>query len=309
MRWTLITLLAVATIACSESASQSSDSTESMPSQSSLDIQGHRGCRGLMPENSIPAFLHALDLGVTTLELDVVISRDSQVIVSHEPWLSDVFCFTPTGDPVPDNSQRDWNLYQMTAEEISRCDCGSRGNPRFPDQQLMPTVKPLLADVIDSVEAYLQTHNLPPVAYNIETKCDPRGDNIFHPEPETFTRLLLEVIDDKGIGGRVMIQSFDPRTLKVAKELSPATDLVLLVEGERDRDERIAELGFIPQVYSPSFDLVDDSLRTWTTRLGMKLIPWTVNDPADMQRMIDLGVDGIITDYPDRLVKLVESAK
>ena len=83
----------------------------------------------------------------------------------------------------------------------------------------------------------------------------------------------------------------------------------LLVEGERDRDERIAELGFIPQVYSPSFDLVNDSLRTWTTRLGMKLIPWTVNDPTDMQRMIDLGVDGIITDYPDRLVKLVESSE
>lgn len=284
--------------ACQQSADQRNK--ESRISQD-FDIQGHRGCRGLMPENSIAGFLKALDLGVTTLELDVVISRDSQVLVSHEPWLSSIICKSPTGEDIPVGSERAWNLYQMNYEEIKNCDCGQRRNPRFPDQTLTFSYKPLLSDVFESVEAYLLEKNIPPVSYNIETKSEPSRDEIFHPRPEEFTKLVLEVIEENGLENRVMIQSFDPRTLQFAKRLAPDIRLVLLVEGEESPEARLEELGFVPDIYSPEYVLVTDSLRAWTSEKGMKLIPWTVNEPVDMKRMIGIGVDGIITDFPDRL--------
>ncbi len=295
--WLLISLL----FACSNPASQSSTSPTSM---SNIDIQGHRGCRGLLPENSLPAFVHAVDLGVHTLELDVVISRDSQVVVSHEPWLSSVICLDPEGKPVEEGSEEQWNLYQMDYADIARCDCGSRPHPRFPEQQLQATVKPLLKDVIAQVEAYVAKSGLAPVRYNIETKSDPRGDGLYHPEPETFTRLLIEQILAGGIAPRTTIQSFDPRTLVVARRLAPELELVLLLENAAERESKMAELGFSPAVLSPAFEGVDENLVSWCREKNMKLIPWTVNDTADMRRLIAMGVDGIITDYPDRLLGL-----
>ncbi len=285
---------------------ESKDKDEAPALAQALDVQGHRGCRGLMPENSIAGFLKAIDLGVTTLELDVVISRDSQVLVSHEPWLSSVICKSPTGEDIPQGSERDWNLYQMNYEEIAQCDCGQRKHPRFPDQQLSFSAKPLLSQVIDTVETYLAANALPPVSYNIETKSDPARDGIFHPAPTAFVQLLLTIIEEQQIEDRVLVQSFDPRTLQEVRKTDADLRLVLLVEGDKPAEERIEELGFVPDVYSPEYVLVTDSLRTWTLEKGMQLIPWTVNDPAEMKRLIEMGVDGIITDYPDRLVQVVK---
>lgn len=301
-KWTVYLMLMAASFSC-----QQSEGGDHSGMSRHFDIQGHRGCRGLMPENSIQGFLKAIDLGVTTLELDVVISRDSQVLLSHEPWLSSVICKSPTGENIPENSERDWNLYHMNYEEIRMCDCGQRRHPGFPDQVLMRSFKPLLQEVFEQVEAYLKEKNLPPVIYNIETKSDPSRDGIFHPEPELFTSLVLEVIEKKGLEKRVMIQSFDPRTLQAAKKLMPEIQLVLLVEGQKSPESGIEELGFVPEVYSPEYILVTDSLRSWTAEKGMKLIPWTVNEPVDMKRLIDMGVDGIITDYPDRLVRVLNT--
>ena len=197
---------------------------------STLDIQGHRGCRGLLPENTIPAFIKALDLGVTTLELDVVISEDEQVVVSHEPWLNHFICKSPDGYEVDKNNEMSWNLFTMNyEEEIKKCDCGSLGNPRFPDQQTMVVHKPLLSDMIDSVEAYVREKSLPPVAYNIEIKSMPEGDNLFHPVPEHFCTLVLKVLEAKGIMDRMNIQSFDVRVLQHLHETRPGIKLAYLV--------------------------------------------------------------------------------
>lgn len=301
-KWALLSLLIITAFACDET--KTTPVAESSQYEA-FDIQGHRGCRGLLPENSIAGFIKAIDIGITTLEMDVVISRDSQVLLSHEPWLSSIICKTPTGEEVAENSERDWNLYQMNYEEIAACDCGQRIHPGFPDQVLAFSAKPLLSQVIDTVEAYLLANDLPPVSYNIETKSDPSGDNIFHPEPSTFVSLLMEVIAGRGIVDRVMIQSFDPRTLQEARLVDSLMQLVLLVEGEKPAAVRIEELGFTPAVYSPEHILVTDSLVNWTREVGMKLIPWTVNEPSDMKRLIEMGVDGIISDYPDRLVKVL----
>jgi glycerophosphoryl diester phosphodiesterase len=268
-----------------------------------LDIQGHRGCRGLMPENTVPAFIKALDLGVTTLEMDAVITRDNQVILSHEPFLSHEICLSPEGKEITEASEKSFNLYQMSYEEVKRCDCGSKPHPRFPSQQKMVVHKPLLSSVIDSVEAYLRQHSLPRVQYNIETKSDPKGDGTFHPAPEEFVSRLMAILKEKDMLDRVIIQSFDVRTLQVMHKQYPRVRLALLIENQLSPEENLNKLGFTPTIYSPDFSLTNAYLINFARKKGMQVIPWTANEPADIRRMIALGVDGIISDYPDRVIQ------
>ncbi|MBY0426024.1 MAG: glycerophosphodiester phosphodiesterase, partial [Cytophagales bacterium] len=186
-----------------------------------LDIQGHRGFRGLYPENGIEGFLRALDTGVSTLEMDVVISADSQVIVSHEPFLSAVICQGPKGELISSASEKNYNLFRMTKDSISRCDCGSVKHPGFPEQKKVFSVKPTLESVIDTVEKYLQERGLPPIQYNIETKITKQNEGKFTPNPAVFTRLVLDICVNKNIVDRMYLQSFDVRTLQEAKKRIP----------------------------------------------------------------------------------------
>jgi glycerophosphoryl diester phosphodiesterase len=269
-------------------------------SQTTFNLQGHRGARGLAPENSIPAFIKALEYGVTTLEMDVVITKDTQILVSHEPWMSEVICRQPDGSPVPANSMQQFNIYRMTYEEVQQFDCGTRLHPRFPEQQLQKVSKPLLSDVIDTVERYITKNGLPEVWYNIETKCLPPGDGVFHPEPGKFARLLYDLLKEKHILHKTYIQSFDVRTLQAIRETDSTAQLVLLVENASGLEKNLESLGFTPAVYSPFYQLTDKTLVEEVHSRGMKIIPWTVNDPGDIGIIIDMGVDGLITDYPDR---------
>jgi glycerophosphoryl diester phosphodiesterase len=274
-----------------------------------LDVQGHRGCRGWMPENTIPAFLKALDLGVTTLEMDVVVTKDHRVILSHEPFLSHEICLGPRGEAITEATQKSYNLYRMSYAQVQACDCGSRPHPRFPDQRKMVAHKPLLAAVIDTVEAYIKRRKLPPVQYNIETKSEPAGDGIFHPGPETFVQLLMRVVQEKGIQSRTIIQSFDPRTLRVMHRQYPHVKLALLVENGQSPVVNVQSLGFIPTIYSPHLLLVNPDLIQYAHQQSMQVIPWTANEPAEIQRLLNLKVDGIISDYPDRVLNLAKKQK
>lgn len=276
-----------------------------MSTQHSLDIQGHRGCRGLMPENTIPAFLKAIDIGVNTLEMDVVITKDNQVVVSHDPFLSHEMCLDPEGKEILEEEEMNWNIYEMTYEELKACDCGTKTHTRFPDQEKMEVHKPLLSEVIIAAEAYAKEKGHDPLWYNIETKTQPQRDNIYHPEPKPFTDLLLEVIDKNGITQRTTIQSFDVRTLQVIRQSRPEVKLVLLVENEDTPEQNLEKLGFTPEVYSPYFELIDDHLISFCKEKNMQLIPWTVNEKEDIRKVLDMGVDGIISDYPDRVVEMV----
>ncbi len=272
-----------------------------------FDLQGHRGARGLMPENTIPAFRRALELGVTTLEMDVVVSADSQVVVSHEPWMSSVICTRPDGTPVPPGRDEEFNLFKMPYAEIARFDCGRRGHPDFPEQEPVAAPKPLLRDVLRMAEAYAAEHDRAPIFYNIETKARPAWDGTFHPSPERFTELLYAVVEEAGVADRTTIQSFDPRTLRVARELDPSLGLALLVgRAGGPLAENVERLGFTPTIYSPDYRLVDRALIEAAHERGMEVIPWTVNERADMERLQRLGVDGLITDYPDRALFLLE---
>lgn len=280
--------------------------TVAQSSTTSLDVQGHRGCRGLLPENTIPAFIKAVELGVTTLELDVVISQDQQVVVSHEPFLSHTICRDLNGEPITEEKEKEYNLYQMSYKEIAQCDCGSRSHPQFPEQQNFVAPKPLLKEVIDSVEQFIKAYNLSPVFYNIETKCTPTGDGTFHPEPDEFVDLLLSVIQENDIEERVIIQSFDVRTLQYTRKKHPSLALALLVGNNDSAKQNLSYLGFTPNFYSPHFQLVNEELINFAQQENMKVVPWTVNKPEDIQRMLDLNVDGIISDYPDRVITLTK---
>ena len=266
---------------------------------SSFDKQGHRGARGLMPENTLPAMIKAVDLGVTTLEMDAVITADRKVILSHEPYYNNEITTVETGDPVTRENQESFAIYKMTYDQTLKFDVGLKPNAAFPRQQKVKAIKPLLSDVIDSVESYVAKNNKSPVNYNIETKSKPSGDNKFHPAPEEYVDLLMGVINHKNISARSVIQSFDFRTLQVMHKKYPGIRLSALIQNPRSVDSNLKELGFTPDIYSPHYSLVTPQLIEECHNLKMKIIPWTVNDKAKINELQKMGVDGIISDYPD----------
>lgn len=279
------------------------------PAPAAFDLQGHRGCRGLMPENTIPAFIRALDLGVTTLELDVVISKDRQVVVSHEPYFNAAFSIKPGGRPVGKGEQKSLNLYQMTYAEIKRYDVGSNGNPAYPEQRKMKTYKPLLSEVIEEAEAYREAKKLPPFSYNIELKSEPSEYNKSQPEPAAFCDLVQPIIAQRLTPERVTVQSFDFAILKHWQQRAvsrqyPNVRLAALVENLRSPEKNLEELGFKPDIYSPYYRLLSADKIARLHEQGINVIPWTVNERADMVRLKAWGVDGLITDYPDRALGL-----
>lgn len=267
--------------------------------QSKLDRQGHRGCRGLMPENTIPAMKKALDLGVQTLELDVVISRDKQVVVSHDTYMASSITLKPDGKPVSAEEEKSINLYQLPYAEIKKYDVGSKKHAEFPEQQNFPAYKPLLSELIDSVEAYAKAKKLPLPLYNIEIKSNPATDNVYHPATGEFVELVMGVCQKKKLGKRLTIQCFDVRPLQLIHQKFPEVSLAYLTANAKSLEDNLAALGFKPHAYSPYYKTVTGETVKACHKQGMVIIPWTVNSKSEIEQLIGLGVDGIISDYPN----------
>lgn len=267
-----------------------------------IEIHGHRGFRGAYPENTITSFKEAVKLGVDAIELDVVISKDSQVVVSHEPWFNYKICSEPDGANVKTRKQH--NLYKMDYSEIRKFDCGKRGNKDFLGQKHLPEYKPLLSEVIETMELYCKENKLPPVEYIIEIKCLKPGDDKWHPKPERFAKLVNDVISKYKINDRIYIQSFDTRSLQYFHKLQPDIRIGLLVSNLGSVDHYINKLGFTPYMYNPSLKLIKKSIVMKAQAKGCKVMVWTVNSEKAMKQLIQMGVDGLITDYPDLALKL-----
>ncbi len=264
-----------------------------------MDWQGHRGARGLYPENTIGSMEEALKYPVTTLEFDVVVSKDMKVVLSHEPWLSGEICLDLKGQSLEDKKN---NLFKMTYDEIKNYDCGSKPHPRFPLQKKVVVGKPTLDKVLEVLEPLLKKLNRSDLEYNIEIKSTPEDEiSGFQPQISIFADLVIKTLQSRLPNERFTIQSFDWRVLKYIKANYPEVRLVALLEENKTPQEVLQELGFTPSVFSPNFKLVTGPLVDFFHSKGIKVIPWTVNEVEDMEKMIKLKVDGIITDYPNRI--------
>jgi glycerophosphoryl diester phosphodiesterase len=286
-----------------------------------FDIEAHRGGRALFPENTLPSFANALSMGVNTLELDIGVTSDGTIVVSHERGLNPDLARNPDGVYVapPGTPFVRLRLEDVKKYDVGQIRPGSRYAAQFPDQHAVPGTRiPTLREVFDLVRKSGDRN----VRFNIETKIDPHHPDE-SPDPERFVTLLLDFLKAQKFTDRVMIQSFDWRTLQLVQKLAPAIPTVYLTlqkgAGATIFLDKASDwtAGFDPAehgnsvpaaikaaggaIWSPYFGDVDPGLVAESHRLGMAVVVWTVNKPADMMRMIDMGVDGIISDHPDLL--------
>ena len=288
-----------------------------------FDLQGHRGARGLAPENTVEAFATALSIGVSTLEFDLGMTRDGVLVVHHDVWLNPDTTRKPDGDflSVRGPALRALTLAELKRYDVGRLKPGTRYAQTFPQQRAADGARiPTLAEVFDLVRRAGADH----VGFNIETKLTPTS-GADAPDPETFAAAVAAAVRAAGLADRVAVQSFDWRTLVALRRVAPEIARVCLT-AERPGFDTVARGtpgpspwtagldvddfgGSTPRlvaaagcaVWSPAFrDLTQGALAEAKT-LGLKVIPWTVNERADMERLIAVGVDGLITDYPDRL--------
>lgn len=262
-----------------------------------LDKQSHRGGRGLMPENTIAAMKNALDLG-TTLEMDLYITKDNQVILSHDAYISAIFALNPDGSPVTKEQAKGYRLVDMPYQDIVKFDVGSKGNPEFPRQKKMVAHIPLFAALIDSLEAYARAKQMPPPIYNPEAKI-PGG--IVDPDyRESVIKAIIEVVIAKKIEKRVIIQSFDIEILEYLHQNYPKIKTSYLVYvGRDDWQGNLKKLSFKPYAYSPYYKQVNKEMVDQCHKDKIKVVTWTVNTKQEIEELKALGVDAIITDYPD----------
>lgn len=269
-----------------------------------FSAEAHRGGRGLMPENTIKSMINALKIkGITTLELDTHITKDGQVVVTHDDYLSPAFMLTPDGKDIPEADAKKYPVFGMNYSELKQFDLGTKYYDLFPTQQKVKTYIPLLSDLIDSVQYDIKKNKRQPFFYNIETKCSPQGDGLTNPTPEVFVKLLMDLIEKKKISSFVVIQSFDKRTIQIIHEKYPHIKTSFLVANKKSYEENIADLGYKPFILSPIWQTVTTDMVNKAHADGVKVIPWTANKLEDIQKLKDLNVDGIISDYPDVLVQ------
>ena len=295
-------LIFIALLACVQCGQQSTSDVSD--EGGSLDLQGHRGMRGLFPENSILGFLKALELGVNTLELDIVMSGDTQLVVSHEPFISSAICQYPGGKQIPKEMEKELNMYHMTYQEIKAFDCGSLFNNDFLLQEKSRISKPLLTEVLDTVEQ-VATAKGQLIHYNIELKSELALEGIYHPEVAVFCEAAYQAINNQVDWPRITIQSFDFRILRYFNKHYPEVQLALLIENELSWELNIDSLGFKPEIYSCDYALLSAETISELQEKNMKVIPWTVNDSIDMRQLIHWGVNGLITDYPNIALQIL----
>lgn len=270
-----------------------------------MQVIGHRGCRGLLPENTIVSFKEAIRLGVDAIELDVVLSKDLDVVVSHEPFMSKITCLKPDGSEISVAEDQQINLFQMSYKDIKTYDCGLKGNYKFPEQRSLMACKPLLIDAIQECEAYIQKNNKEAIDYIIEIKSVVAYYGLFYPQPDRYVDAILRAIDQCNPLGKIILKSFDVNILNEIKKKRPDQKISLLINREESIEEKLNELDFIPEILGPYFELLDREIVQNYKELGFEIFPWTINAESSMKSLIALGVDGIITDYPNKLLKLL----
>ena len=258
-----------------------------------IDVQAHRGGAGLYPENTKSAMKNALDLDVNTLEFDLQLSQDGQVVVSHDNYFHPRYATRPDGTLIQEEDPKEY-LYLMPYDSIVKYDVGLRPVDRWPGQQKVAEVKPLASDLIDFTESYAKK----PVNYNIEIKSWPgAGEGILWPDYKTFCNACVPLLLSKNLGDRLIVQCFDTRALNYMHEKWPELTLSYLTEAYDggDIEQLLKNLTFVPEWWSPESSVVTPENVAWCHAHGIGVVPWTVDDPAEMTRLVDCGVEAIIS--------------
>ncbi|MDF2191940.1 glycerophosphodiester phosphodiesterase family protein [Paraflavitalea sp. CAU 1676] len=268
--------------------------------------EGHRGTRGLMPENTIPAMTKAIEVGANFIEVDIYITKDKQVLIAHDPYVNVNHSLYDDGREIEKTDAKKYVWRQMNYADIRKFDVGSKPYNGWPQQQKIKTYMPLLGELIDSVEAFTKERKLTPVIYNIEVKTSPQYDSLgYNAGPEEMITAVMDVVKSKNIGNRFYIQSFDVRPLQVVHKNYPGVMIGFLTgDAKATLEGNLKQLGFTPDIYSPHYKLVTPDMVKACKEQKMKLVPWTVNTQEEMKALIKLGVDGIITDYPNYFSQL-----
>ena len=274
------------------SAALSACATAPTQLNGTLDIQGHRGFRGLYPENTMAGFRAALELQVTTIELDLQITRDGVLVAHHDSSLNSTLCVHDDGRPV-----EKLRLSQVDFTFLADIDCGSRPNRKFPEQRSVPGERiPQLDEVLKLAEQADY-----PVHWNIEIKMD---DSRRRRTVEEIAALVVESVRAAGLGERTIIQSFDPEVLAVVAELAPEMGRAILTKSPSDFGLQVRNSR--ATILSTAYDVLSIAIIERYQRRGVAVIPWTVNTPEEMRKLIVAGVDGIISDYPDRVMMVLD---
>lgn len=263
-----------------------------MASDSKVLVHGHRGARAVLPENTIPAFEYAIAAGVDVLELDLGVTKDDVLVVSHDPQLHATLCSGPRERVA---------IRELTLAELKRYDCGSRRNPGFPKQKTVP------GTAIPTLDEVLALAPRGEFEFNIETKIFRQAPQ-YTPSPEQFSSLLLQAIRRHKLEKRVIVQSFDFRTLHAMKKLAPEIRLSALYDGPaKDFVDIAREAG--ASIVSPQYKLVTKDQVKKAHAAGLQVVPWTANTPEEWRRLLDTGVDAIITDDPGELISFLKRAE
>lgn len=267
--------------------------------------EGHRGTRGMMPENTIPSMTKAIEDGANIIEVDIQISKDMQVMIAHDAHINRQISLLPGGGEIPEADAHKYVLHQMPYDSIRRFDVGTRFHPDFPQQKKIKAYIPLLGELIDSVERFTKARGYAPVIYNIEIKARPDQDGVLQPPPSRLIDLVMAVVRTKDIGKRFYIQSFDVRQIQEVHNRYPGVATGFLTsKKDASLEANLKEIGFIPDIYSPHYKLATRELVAAVHAKGMKFVPWTVNTLEEMKHLKAMGVDGIITDYPNLFAEL-----
>ena len=280
-----------------------------MAERKETQVHGHRGCTGPHPENTVPAFLSATATGCQWLEMDVVITGDDHPVISHEAWMDHDICRDPQGRSFTEEEGRAINIFKLPLVEVQRFGCVPRGAKAAVPKDAADWHKPTLAEVVRAVDQFARHAGTVAPGFNIEVKSEPALYKVHQPEPRVFAQLVLRDVLALGLAERCIIQSFDIAVLEEVHARAPHIPLALLVDNTDGVAENLDRLGFVPTFYSLSLATANAHVSAELRNRGIGMLVWTVNGQTDMERMLRLGVDGIITDHPAIAMKLIAEAQ
>jgi glycerophosphoryl diester phosphodiesterase len=257
-------------------------------------IFGHRGCRGILPENTIVGFQKALDLGADGIEWDVVVNKDQQLVISHEPYMDATYCLDSTGADFSKSQQADYNIYKMNQQQVESFDCGSKVHPKFLEQKLEPSVKPLLQDAFRALD-------LSETTVLFEVKSEEKDYGVFQPQPAEYAKLIYNEVKNFKHKENLIYMCFDPNLLNELHKLMPdAKYIYLTYKPFKGIENHINDIDFKPYALGMYFRTIRKKGVKKARENGVEIFAWTVNKQSDYDRMVRYDVGGIITDFPDK---------